>query len=126
MSEEKNKTAEEKPLLSYSRLEGKPLLHNQAAISAAVEHLNKHNAFYYEGLPEFEADQKFKDYYDQEYGKQPEQKDIQEYVERLILECVEEDDKQKVGDKTMITTSLGESFDEVSKKEKEEKDQKNS
>ena len=125
MSEEKNKTAEEKPLLSYSRLDGKPLLHNQAAISAAVEHLNKHNAFYYEGLPEFEADQKFKDYYIQEYGKQPEQKDIQEYVERLILECIEEDDKQKVGDKTMITTSLGESFEKILEEE-EKKDQKNS
>ena len=125
MNEELNKPAEEKPLLSYSRLDEKPLLHNQAAISAAVEHLNKHNAFYYEGLPEFEADQKFKDYYNQEYGKQPEQKDIQEYVDRLILECIEEDDKEKVGDKTMITTSLGESFEKILEEE-EEKDQKNS
>ena len=119
MSEKKNKTAEEKPLLSYSRLDEKPLLHNQAAISAAVEHLNKHDSYYYQGLPEFEADQKFKDYYNQEYGKQPEQKDIQEYVERLILECVEEDDKQKAEEKTMITTSLGESFEEIAKKEQE-------
>ena len=60
MNEELNKPAEEKPLLSYSRLDEKPLLHNQAAISAAVEYLNKHNAYYYEGLPEFEADQKAK------------------------------------------------------------------
>jgi len=115
MNEELNKPAEEKPLLSYSRLDGKPLLHNQAAISAAVEHLNKHDTYYYQGLPEFEADQKFKDYYDQEYGKQPEQKDIQEYVERLILECVEEDNKQEA-EKTMITTSLGESFEKIAKK----------
>ena len=119
MNEELNKPAEEKPLLSYSRLDGKPLLHNQAAISAAVEHLNKHDTYYYQGLPEFEADQKFKDYYNQEYGKQPEQKDIQEYVERLILECVEEDDKQKAEEKTMITTSLGESFEKIAKKEQE-------
>ena len=116
MNAELNKPAEEKPLLSYSRLDEKPLLHNQAAISAAVEHLNKYNAYYYEGLPEFEADQKFKDYYNQEYGKQAEQKDIQEYVERLILECVEEDDKQKA-EKTMITTSLGESVEKIAKKE---------
>ena len=120
MNEELNKPAEEKPLLSYSKIDEKPLLHNQAAISAAVEHLNKHNAYYYEGLPEFEADQKFKDYYNQEYGKQPEQKDIQEYVERLILECVEEEEnKQKAEEKTTITTSLGESFEKIAKKEQE-------
>ena len=42
----------------------------------------------------------------------------------MILECIEEDDKEKVGDKTMITTSLGESFEKIL--EEEEKDQKNS
>ena len=116
MSEELNKPTEEKPLLSYSRLEGKPLLHNQAAIGAAVEHLNKHDAYYYQGLPEFEADEKFKDYYNQEYGRQPEQKDIQEYVERLILECVEEDNKEKTDEAAKVKVSLGDSLEEIAKK----------
>jgi len=85
----------EKPKLSYSRLEEKPLLFNQAAIEAAVEHLNKHDAYYYQGLPEFEADDKFKDYYIQEHNREPEQEDIQKYVVDLIMECVEENKKEQ-------------------------------
>ena len=91
MSEEQKKYGEKKPELSYSRIDKKPLLNNQEAISAAVEHLTKHDAYYYEGLPEFEADQKFKDYYIQEHGKEPNQEDVQGYVEQLIMECVKEE-----------------------------------
>ena len=114
MSEEQKKPTEEKPLLSYSKIEGKPLLHNQVAISAAVEHLTKHDAYYYQGLPDFEIDDRFKDYYIQEYGKEPTQEDVQKYVEELIMECEEEEERKEQRIKTgTITTSLGESFNKV-------------
>ena len=131
MSEEQKKSTEEKPLLSYSKMEGKPLLHNQVAISAAVEHLTKHDAYYYQGLPDFEIDDRFKDYYIQEYGKEPTQEDVQKYVEELIMECKKEEDKLQKEKSAMITTSLGESFKDLAtppewlEKDKEKKDKDN-
>ena len=49
MKSEENK--QEKPKLSYSKIDGKPQLANQLAIEVAVEYLGKRDAYYYEGLP---------------------------------------------------------------------------
>ena len=122
---EKQHKGTQKPSLSYSKIEGKPLLANQEAIEAAVEYLNKHDAYYYQELPEFEATQKFKDYYLKEYDKEPTQEDIQEYVKGLILECEEEDKKiqeeqaKAKADLAKVKVSLG-------NEEKEKKDDENS
>ena len=94
MKSEENK--QEKPKLSYSKIDGKPQLANQLAIEVAVEYLGKRDAYYYEGLPEFEADQKFKDYYQQKFGEQPTQENIQSYVKKLINECIEEERKLQI------------------------------
>ena len=110
MSEEQKKYGEKKPELSYSKIDKKPLLNNQEAISAAVEHLTKHDAYYYQGLPEFKADQKFKDYYIQEHGGEPTQEDVQGYVEKLIMECVEEEKEIQAlkAETAKVEVSLGE------------------
>ena len=83
---------DETPLLSYSRLDEKPLLANQSAINHAVELLGMDRHDRKIVMKDFQADDKFKKHWEKEHGKQPDQDQVNDYVLNLIQECQDEDE----------------------------------